>query len=63
MELAYLEVSNNLLESVTATANNLLDNIAEVVYEEVESFAILCNRAKLCSVSLGLLPFLGVRTY
>lgn len=46
-EYAYLEVSDNLLEGVSAASYDLLDDVAEVVDQEVERLSVLRNRSKL----------------
>lgn len=48
---AYLEVSDNLLEGVSATSYDFLDDVSKVVDQEVERLSVLRNRSKLYAVS------------
>jgi hypothetical protein len=45
--LSYLEVTDNLLESIAAGADNLLDDVAEIVNQEVQRLAVLSDGTKL----------------
>jgi hypothetical protein len=49
--LSYLEVTNNLLESITTSSDHFLHDIAKVVDQEVQCLSILCNGSELCIVS------------
>lgn len=48
---AYLEVSDNLLEGVSAASYDLLDDVTEVVDQEVERLSVLRDRSELYAVS------------
>jgi hypothetical protein len=45
--LNYLEVTHDLLESIAAGPNNLLDDVAEIVNQEVQRLAVLSDGTKL----------------
>jgi hypothetical protein len=57
--LNYLEVADNLLESIAACANNLLDDVAEIVNQEVQRLAVLGDGTEL-GLSASLPGYLGI---
>jgi hypothetical protein len=55
----YLEVTDNLLESIAAGADNLLDDVAEIVNQEIQRLAVLGDGTKL-GMSASLPGYLAI---